>query len=193
MSFSVYLNSINGTQVAGAQSQVQYNFDFRNTPAHDGGYKVRMTFASEQQVYSSASLNFGRVNINLGVLDSYTPINAFTSTRMNTVFGFIRGSAPQFSLTDSIPQVTATATANYPINSGTAAFTLTTSNVIPTYLVVRTAVQTLDARYEDNPPVYIQSKPTNNQFTVIITLHDGTLYTGLTAHYGMLLTFEAIK
>lgn len=192
MSFSVYCNSINGTQVAGAQNQIQYNFDFRSTPAHNGGYKVRMTFASEQQVYSSSSLNFARVNINLGVLDSYTPVNSFTSTRMNTVFGFLRGSAPQFALIDTVPSVTATATAPYPVNSGTNAYTLTTTNIIPSYLVVKTGVQTIDARYEDNPPVYIQSKPTNNQFTVTITLHDGVLYTGLTAHYGMLLTFEAI-
>jgi hypothetical protein len=69
---------------------------------------------------------------------------------------------------------------------------LTTTNVIPTYLVTLGGVQTIDARYGDNPPVYLQSKPTNNQFTVKITYHDGALYTGLTAHYGLLLTFEAI-
>jgi len=192
MSFSIYCNSINGTQIAGAQSQIQYNFDFRNTPAHSGGYSVRMTFASEQQTYASGSVNFGRVNIDLGVVDSYTPVNSFTSTRNNQIFGIIRGSPPQFNSTSTIPVVTATATTPVPANAGTVAHTLTTTNIIPTYLVSLGGVQTIDARYEDNPPIYLASRPTNNQFIVKITFHDGTLYTALTAHYGMLLTFEAI-
>lgn len=193
MSFSVYCNSINGTQVAGAQNQIQYNFDWRNTPAHDGGYKVRMTFASEQQAYANGSVNFGRVNVDLGVLDSYTAVNSFTSTRNNQVLGFIKASMPQFDCTSSYPVVTATATTPVPANAGTVAHTLTTTNVIPTYLVTLNGVYTIDARFDDNPPVYIKSKPTNNQFIVKITFHDGVLYTALTAHYGMLLTFEAIK
>jgi hypothetical protein len=192
MSFSVYVNSINGTQVAGAQSQIQYNFDFKNTPEHKGGYKVYMTFASEQQTYSSGSVNFGRVNIDLGVFDSYTPINSVTGTRQNTIFGFIRGSVPQFASTNSIPSYVVTGVASVPVNSGTAAYTLITTNTVPTYYINLAGVQTIDARYVDNPPLYIQSKPTNNQFTVKITFNDGTLYTPLTAAYGMLLTFEAI-
>ena len=192
MSFSIYINSVNGTQVAGAQNQIQYNFDFRNTPEHKGGYKVYMTFASEQQTYGTGSINFGRVNIDLGVLNSYTPITASTATQYNTVIGFIRGSVPQFAAINTIPSYTETATTPVPVNSGTLAHTLTTTNVVPTYVMNLTAVQTIDARSLDNPPIFLQSKPTNNQFTVKITFHDGTLYTALTAHYGMLLTFEAI-
>ena len=193
MSFSVYVNSINGTQVAGAQNQIQYNFDWRNTPAHDGAYKVHMTFASEQQTYNlTGSVNFALVNVNLGVADSFTPLSAFTQTSNNHVLGFIRGSLPQFDSTNTIPSVTAVSTAAIPINSGTAAYTLTTTNIIPTYNIGLGGVQTIDARYGDNPPVYLQSKPTNNQFIVKLTLHDGTLYPSLTAQYGMLLTFIAI-
>jgi hypothetical protein len=192
MSFSVYVNSVNGTQVAGAQSQIQYNFDWRNTPAHDGAYKVHMTFASEQQTYASGSVNFGRVNVDLGVADSFTPVNTSTQTRNNQVLGFIRGSPPQFNSTNSIPSVTSTSSATIPNNAGTVGYVLTTTNIIPTYNVSLGGVQTIDARYSDNPPVYLQSKPTNNQFIVKITFHDGTLYTVLTAHYGLLLTFIAI-
>ena len=64
MSFSVYLNSVNGTQaVAGQVNQIQYNFDWRNTPAHEGGYKVYMSFASEQFPFSSPTTQFGVVRI----------------------------------------------------------------------------------------------------------------------------------
>jgi hypothetical protein len=190
MSFSIYINS-NNAITAGAMNLLDYNFDFRNTPEHKGGYKVYMTFASEQQTYGTGSINFGRVNINLGVLDNYTPVAASTATRNNQVFGFIRGSVPQFAAINTIPSYTETSTTPVPVNSGTLAHTLTTTNVVPTYVMNLTAVQTIDARYSENPPTYLQSKPTNNQFTVKITFHDGTAYTALTAHYGMLLTFEA--
>jgi hypothetical protein len=174
MSFSVYLNSINGTQVAGAQSQIQYNFDFTNTPKHDGGYKVSMSFASELQTYIPASAMFGRIHIDLGVLNNFTPAATFTGTRNNNIFGIIRPSQPLMDLTT---------TASYPINSGTAAFTL-----ITTY----TGRQSIDAKFEDNSAVYMPYKSTNNQFIVKITLHDGALYTYLTAHYAMILHFEAV-
>jgi len=193
MSFSVFLNSNQGTEVAGAKNQIIYNFDWSSTPEHSGGYRVSMTFASEQQTYIGSSYNFGRVSVDLGYSTTFTPISAQTATRHNQVLGFIRPSMPQFALTNSVPSVTSTATASVPVNSGTTAYTLTTTNVIPTYIVTSTAVQTIDARHADNPPIYLPSKPSNNQFLVKIQFHDGVLYTPLTAHYGMLITFEAIK
>lgn len=193
MSFTIYLNSNQGTELAGAKNQIIYNFDFRSTPEHAGGYKVYMTFASEQQAYINGSYNFGRVNIDLGATNTFTSQVAFTGTRTSQVLGFIRPSLPQIALTNSVPSVTETATANYPINSGTAAYTLTTTNVVPSYICTSTAVQTIDSQHSHNPPIYLTSKPMNNQFLVKITFHDGTLYTPLTAHYGILLTFEAIK
>jgi len=194
MSFSVYLNSTNGTQVAGAMNQIQYNMDFTNTPKHDGAYKVYMSFASEQQAYFSGSANFGVVRIqDLGVMDSYSPFTTFTATRVNHVMGLIRPSQPHMGLTTTVPATTATGTANVPANSGTTAYTLTTTTTIPSYVTTNnTAVQTIDAKMSDNPPVYLQGKPRNNQFTVRITNHDGVLYTALTAHYSMILTFEAV-
>lgn len=198
MSFSVYLNSTNGTQVvAGQNNQITYNFDFANTPAHDGGYKVNASFASEQQTYGSGSVSFGVIRIpDLGgILDSYSPLSSVTTTRQNHVFGLIRPSVPHMGLTTTIPATTATGTANVPANSGTTAYTLTTTTTIPSYITTNnTAVQTIDAKMCDNPPVYLQSKPRNNQFTVRLTTHDGALYTGLVAtnHYALILTFEPV-
>jgi hypothetical protein len=192
MSFSVYLNSVNGTQVAGAQSQIQYNFDFTSTPPHSGGYKVYMTFASEQQAFSPTTIQFGRVNIDLGVFDSYTSFSSYTGTANNRICGFIRGSTPQYTGLDTVPTYTMTSTAIIPVNSGTVGYTETTNTSVGSYIISRGAVQTIDAKHTDNPPTYIQSKPRNNQFIVKITYHDGTLYNILTAHYGILLTFEAI-
>ena len=193
MSFSVYLNSTNGTQVvAGQNNQIQYNFDWRNTPAHDGGYRVRMTFASEQQAV--AILSFGVIRIqDLGIVDSYSPFTVFTATRSNHVMGLIRPSAPQNQGVNTVPSITMVGTTVIPNNAGTVGYTETTNTVVPSYNVNLNAIQTIDAKYEDNPPVYMQSKPVNNQFTVKITNHDGVLYTGLGAtHYAMLLTFEPV-
>jgi len=194
MSFSIYLNSTNGTQVAGSMNQITYNLDFTNTPKHDGAYKVYMSFASEQQAYFSGSANFGVIRIqDLGVMDNFSPFTTFTATRANHVMGIIRPTAPHMGLTTTVPATTATGTASVPANSGTTAYTLTTTTTIPSYVTTNnTAVQTIDAKMSDNPPVYLQSKPRNNQFTVRITTHDGVLYTALTAHYSMILTFEAI-
>ena len=198
MSFSVYLNSTNGTQVvAGQNNHITYNFDFRNTPAHEGSYKVYMSFASEQQTYGSGSVSFGVVRIaDLGgIMDSYSPLSSATATRQNHVMGLIRPSVPHMGLTTTIPATTATGTAAVPVNSGTAAYTLTTTTTIPSYITTNnTAVQTIDARMADNPPVYLTCKPTNNQFSVRLTNHDGVLYTGLVATnpYAMILTFEAV-
>jgi len=166
MSFSIYIQSTNGTQVAGAQSQIQYNIDFTNTPKHDGGYKVTMSFASELQTYIPASALFGRINIDLGVLDSITPVLSYTGTRNNNIYGIIRPSPPLMDLTTSA----------------------TGTPLITTY----TGRQSIDAKFCENSPVYLPYKPTNNQFIVKITLHDGALYTYLTAHYAMILHFEAV-
>ena len=193
MSFSVYLNSVNGTQaVAGQVNQIQYNFDWRNTPAHEGGYRVRMTFASEQQAV--AILSFGVIRIqDLGIVDSYSPFTTFTATRSNHVLGLIRPSNPQNQGVNSVPSYTMVGTTVIPNNAGTVGYTETTNTVVSAYSISTNAIQTIDAKYEDNPPVYMQSKPSNNQFTVKITTHDGVLYTGLGAtHYGLLLTFEPV-
>lgn len=194
MSFSIYCNSLNGTQVAGLMNEIVYNFDFTNTPAHDGAYKVYMSFASETQIYASGSATFGVIRMqDLGVMDNFSPFTAFTATRQNHVMGIIRASEPHMGLQTSIPATTATGTTPVPVNSGTLAHTLTTTTNIATYNTTNLlAVQTVDARMSDNPPVFLQSKPRNNQFTVRVTTHDGTLYPTLTAHYAMILAFEAV-
>jgi len=168
MSFSLYLNSTNGTEVVGGvKNQIVYNVDFTNTPKHDGGYKITMSFASELQTYIPASAIFGVVRItDLGSLNNYSPLAAFTGTRNNHIFGLIRPSPPLMDLT----------------TSGTGTPIITTS----------TGRQSIDADFYDNPPVIMPYKPVNNQFVVRITTHDGALYTYLTANYALILHFEAV-
>jgi len=168
MSFSIYLNSTTGTEVVGGvRNQIVYNFDFTNTPKHDGGYKVYMSFASELQTYVPASAIFGVVRIpDLGIVENYSPLVAFTGTRNNHVFGLIRPSQPLMDLT----------------TSGTGTPIITTS----------TGRQSIDADFYDNTPVFMPYKPVNNQFTVRITTHDNVLYTYLTANYALILHFEAV-
>ena len=193
MSFSVYLDSANGIQVSGAQSQILYNFDFNNTPKHDGAYKVWMSFASETQDYGGAPPMFGCVNINLGVLKSYTPISNTTATRTNQMFGIIRPSLHEISNNIYIPGSSGTQTWNVPINSGTAAYTVSATSTAAAMTPFIQGKQTIDAKHGENPPVYLQSKPTNNQFIVKLTLRDGlNLYSYLTTHYALVLHFEAI-
>lgn len=193
MSFSLYLNSIDGTRVNGNVTEIQYNFDFLATPQHNGGYKVNMTFASEKQPHIGAFLNFGLVNIDLGVVsNSYSTSSTSTSAANNQVFGIIRLGDPEMETTNAVPIVVSTGTAPVPVNSGTAAYTLTTTTTTPAYNITYVASNTAEAYYGDNPPFFIQGKPRNNQFIVRLTNSNGTPFTALTVEYGIILTFEAI-
>lgn len=192
MSFSIFLNSLDGTRLNGLVNEVQYNFNFGNTPSHTGAYKVYMTFASEQQLYSGNFLNFGLVNIDLGVSDSFSTVQNLTAISNNQIFGIIRTSEPHIHATSQVPQVISTSTSNIPANSGAVAYTMTTTTTSPTYNISYLANQTVDAVFGDNAPFFLKSKPRNNQFIVTLTFSNGTLYNVLTVDYGLVLTFEAI-
>jgi len=198
MSFSVYLNSFEGTKiVAGNTNQIEYNFAFDATPPHEGGYNVYMTFASQIFDQRTALYTFQDIYVNaqLGAMNSYTPQGLYTGTKNNTVLGVVRPTNTNRTLQTQINPGTTTATANIPANSQTNAYTLTTSEVTPLTFDFRPTRLTLFAGHNENPPVYIKTKPRQNQFLVSLATINGTLQTEpefLNTDYGIILTFEAV-
>lgn len=208
MSFTVCLNSIDGTQVAGSNNQVTYNFAFDKTPEHKGGYKVTMAFAGTTvQITSNPFTSFGKiyVNANLGAYNSYTPIGLYTGTRNNQVLGVINYEpliTADTQFTNSATGLPIVGTATIPNDAETIGYTKTENSVTPSngnrfqpiYLYA-------NAKYTENPPIYLNCKPTNNQFTVSMTQVNGTLYPtfftyqfpgGGAQHYSLIIHFEAI-
>jgi hypothetical protein len=206
MSFSIYLNSAEGRKiVAGFTNQIEYNFAFDKTPEHKGGYKVYMTFCS--QFFSTRVFSYYfeeiYVNVDLGVCNSYTPVGLYTGTRNNRLLGIIRRDrledfVTQYNPATGIPPGPTLAniqTANFPANSATNAFTLTTTGVMPSGYNFAPANQTVYSGWKDNPPVYLTTKPTNNQFLVTLSDNTGALHYEpefQNTDYGLILTFEAI-
>lgn len=167
MSFSVYCNSLNGTQVAGAMNSMTYNFDWAGIDTdYEGAYKVSFAFASETQTYIPASSIPARLNIDLGIINNFVPNLTQTRTAPSQILGIIRPSVPLPSLTTSA----------------------TGTPLITTY----TYLQTLDAKFCDNAPVILLNRPRNNNFNVRITDHNSVPYTYLTAHYILILHFEPV-
>ena len=206
MSFSIYLNSVEGRKiVAGNTNQIEYNFAFDKTPEHKGGYKVSMTFCSQffsTRVFSYVFKDI-YVNVNLGVCNSYSPTGLYTGTKNNSVLGVVRVDRLeyfvfQYNPATGIPpgpNLANILTANYPANSATNAFTLSTSSVMPSGYTFCPANQTIYSGWTDNPPVYLTTKPTNNQFLVSLTNITGALQTEVefqNTDYGLILTFEAV-
>ena len=198
MSFNICLNSVDGTKVAGNLNQVIYNFAFPNTPAHDGGYKVTMAFASN--LYSTAAFNYVfkdiYVNANLGAFDNFTPIGSYTGTQNNQVLGVVRVKEGGELIVIQANPASLTGTASVPVNSGTAAYTLTTntSSNVGTY-DYSPRYQSIGAYYFENPPVYLRTKPTLNQFIITLANLDGTLNIqggDYFTNYSLLINFEAV-
>jgi len=192
MSFSVCLNSIDGTRINGLVNEIEYNFDWNSVPKHSGGYKVSMTFNSEAQNYNNNLLNYGLVNIDLGTSYSYSTQPNFTSMRNNQICGIIRTGEPHMSVTSTVPQVVSSSVTPIPANSGTTAYTQTTTTTTPVYVISYGANHTVDSLFGDNPPFYIQTTPRKNQFIVRLTYPNTALYNVLTVDYALVLTFEAI-
>lgn len=203
MSFSVYLNSASGTRVAGSLNQVTYNFAFDKTPEHKGAYKVSMVFASN--VWSVAAFFWSfktmYVNVDIGACDSFTPVGLYTGTKNNQVLGSVGIDAeePFVIQTNPTPNTNRIiGTASIPANSATTAFTETETIVTNdqgyNFIPINRA---MGAYYEDNRPIHLNTKPTNNQFNVTLTNADGTLHTdfanaGNAFYYSIILTFEAV-
>lgn len=192
MSFTVFLSSLDGTRINGLVNEIQYNFDWQSVPKHSGRYKVSMTFNSEAQNYNPTLTNYGLVNIDLGTSYSYSTQPNYTSMRNNQICGIIRTSDPQTAVVSTVPQVVSSSVTSIPANSGTSAYTQTTTTTTPTYLISHGANYTVDSLYGDNPPFYIQTTPRQNQFIVRLTYPNTALYDVLTVDYALVLTFEAI-
>ena len=198
MSFNICLNSVDGTQVAGSINQIEYNFAFDKTPEHKGGYKVSFAFSSLIQSFNAflPQSEDIYVNVNLGVCNSYTSRATFTGTQNNQLLGVVQSGQVRHPSTQTQwnQPSPVTSVANIPANSGTNAYTLTTNSPIPavgTFLFYPTNWQ-YDAYYTDNKPIYLPTKPTNNQFVVTLTKINGTLFTLLTQNYSLLISFEAV-
>jgi len=206
MSFSIDLNSVEGRKiVVGNTNQIEYNFAFDKTPEHKGAYKVYMTFCSQffpTRVFGYFFKDI-YVNVNLGVCNSYTPTGLYTGTKNNSVLGVVRVDrfedfVTQYNPATGIPPGPVAAnilTANFPANSATNAFTLTTTGVMPSTYSFQPANQTIYSGWTDNPPVYLTTKPTNNQFLVSLTNITGALQQEAefqNTDYGLILTFEAV-
>lgn len=198
MSFSVNLNSVDGTKiVAGRTNQIQYNFAFDKTPEHKGGYNVYMTFIS--QAFEERVFGFYfpaiYVNIDLGASSSSTPTPDFTGRRNNQVLGVIREKFLLNQLVRQINKGTTTATAVVPANSNTNAYTLTTTDItLATYDFSPQRLY-IFAGYNENPPVYFETKPSNNQFLISLRNASGALQPEaefLNTDYSVILTFEAV-
>jgi len=198
MSFNISLNSVDGRQIAGNNNQIEYNFAFDKTPEHKGGYKVSFAYASNyfdmnpfvpeyQDIY---------VDVNLGVTNSYTPRANFTGTQVNQFLGVVQGQQnKQQSVQIQTNYPTMTGVASIPVNSATDAYTLTTDITAPSASVFlfNPTKQSYDALFTDNKPIYLNTKPTQNQFNVTLRRHDGTLFTSPPIQpYVLLISFEAV-
>jgi hypothetical protein len=201
MSFSVNLNSVDGTKVvAGKTNQITYNFAFDKTPEHKGGYKVYMVFCS--QFFQTRVFDYYYkelyINVGLGAFNSYSPVGLYTGTKNNSLLGVVRVDVRNPLILQvnpapaDKPNIMTTAV---PVNSNTVAHTLSTSSVMPATLSFTPINQTVYSGYNDNPPVILTTKPTNNQFIVTFTNIDGAIHTEtefINTDYSMILTFEAV-
>lgn len=203
MSFSIYLSSGDGTRVAGSLNQITYNVAFEDTPKHNGAYEVSMVFTSNVWNVPNVGFSFKTmyVNANLGVCDSFTPVGLYTGTLNNQVLGSVElgSEEPVVKQSQTTPGANRIiGTASIPANSGTVAYTLTESIVQNNQGILFQPLNRASVAYYDgNRPIRLNTKPTNNQFTVTLTNADGSLHTDfstapLVSYYGIILTFEAL-
>lgn len=199
MSFNISLNSVDGRIVVpGTRNQMEYNFAFDKTPEHKGGYKVSFAFASllfdmnpfipqYQDMY---------LDVNLGVTNSYTPRANFTGTQVNQFLGVITSDTPKYpSIQTQLNPPQTTGVASIPAHSKTQAYTLTENitGLAASVYNYNPTKQTYNASFTDNKPIYLPTKPTNNQFIVTLRKHDGTLFTSPPPqNYTLLISFEAV-
>lgn len=147
MSFSVFLNSVNGTG-ATSSSTYQINWDNINSDGWTGKYKLFFSFVSVGSGLTTTASTIPYIQTNIGATqESYTATTSNGSSN-NRVLGYV-----------------------VPLTIGT------NHNLISDYYA--------------NPPVIIQRKPTNNQFTVDILNANGTAFTSIDAvEYYLTLYFE---
>lgn len=194
MSFSLYLNSVDGNQVTNNQ-QIEYNVDFSKTPSHDGAYKVSVTYESDHFNWQTPTRATMFIFANLGCDTVYKTKAQYTSATPTQLIGIVRARKQRSSMvtqvvTKPIPKVT-----QIPANSNTNAYTQNSTITSPSqgtihFIPIRRATKCL---YKDNQFFILKSKPTNNLILVELKRANGALFDLLSPEpYTLVLTFEAI-
>lgn len=147
MSFSVFLNSVNGSGATSA-STYQINWDNINTNGYHGKYKLWFSFVSVGTGLTTSASTIPYIRTNIGATQDFYTANGNNGTANNRILGYA-----------------------IPLNIGVS--------------------HNLNADFYANPPVILEGKPTNNQFTVDILSSDGSYYTAIDAvEYYLTLYFE---
>jgi len=148
MSFSVFLNSVNGSG-ATSSSTYQINWDNINTNGYQGKYKLYFNFNTVGLGLTTSASTIPYITTDIGATQDFYTAGGNNGTANNRVLGYV---APSWA---------------HGVN------------------------HTLSANHTDNAPVILESKPSNNQFTVNIYNNSGTAFTDIDAvEYYLVLYFE---
>lgn len=148
MSFSVFLNSVNGS---GATSSSTYlmNWDNINTNDYHGKYKLWFNFSTVGTGLTTSASTIPYITTDIGATQKSYTVGVNNGTANNRLLGYVY---PAWA---------------HGVN------------------------HTLSATHSDNAPVILESKPSNNQFTVNFYNNDGTAFTDIDAvEYYLVLYFE---
>ena len=148
MSFSVFLNSVNGSGATSA-STYQINWDAINTNGYQGKYKLWFNFSTVGLGLTTTASTIPYITTSIGATQDFYTASTANGTGNNRVLGFV---SPPWA---------------------------------------HGANHTLSSTYNDNAPVILESKPSNNQFTVNLYNNSGTAFTDIDAvEYYLILYFE---
>jgi hypothetical protein len=148
MSFSVFLNSVNGSG-ATSSSTYQINWDNINTNDYQGKYKLSFNFHSVGAGLTTSASKVPYITTDIGATQDFYTANGNNGTANNRVLGYV-----------------------FPVGAYGANHALSATNT-------------------DNAPVILESKPSNNQFTVNLYSNSGTAFTDIDAvEYYLVLYFE---
>jgi len=101
MSFTIFLNSINGSRVVNTtNNSVNYQFDFAVATKHKGKFKLGYSFLSQGgMTLTSTDVLYITTNIPM-TMDNYTATNT-TQASKTTILGFINNDRTNAAGTDS--------------------------------------------------------------------------------------------
>jgi len=196
MSFSIYLNSVDGNQVNNNNNtQIEYNVDFSKTPSHDGAYKVSVTFESEYISFQTPIRATMFIYANLGCDTRYKTNAQYTSAMPTQQIGIARALLQRGTPVKQIVTAPVSTVTQIPANSNTTAYTNNSTITAPSagtysFLPIIKATKCL---YKDNQFFILKSKPTNNLILVELKKTNGTFFDlPPPLDYTLVLTFEAI-
>ena len=92
MSFTIFLNSVNGTKVGASNNSVNYQFDFAVASQHKGKFKLSYSFLSEGgMTLTSTDVLYITTDIPMS-MDNYLATNV-TQARKTTILGYINNNS----------------------------------------------------------------------------------------------------